>query len=226
MIYSFVIRFIFKNNIDTLFLEDSCGYKLLLLVLITIEHLAETEESKKDYYLPLYKALLCGDWKIAQTFLKNGNEASRAHITSMLQTTLHIAIGSKKDDDAKFFIQNLVNSITDDDALAIKDSFGETPLHYAARFGNLDAAKILVNRNSNLPRIVSNNGVYPIHLAVEYGYKCVDLVQYLFSVTKCSAPYSGEAGARLLHLLICSDLYGELHNFSTPHVSIYAVYID
>lgn len=181
-------------------LEEICSHN-------SLKKFQETEESKKDYYLPLYKALLCGDWKIAQTFLKNGNEASRAHITSMLQTTLHIAIGSKKDDDAKFFIQNLVNSITDDDALAIKDSFGETPLHYAARFGNLDAAKILVNRNSNLPRIVSNNGVYPIHLAVEYGYKCVDLVQYLFSVTKCSAPYSGEAGARLLHLLICSDLY-------------------
>ncbi|XP_055836216.1 uncharacterized protein LOC129904665 [Solanum dulcamara] len=169
----------------------------------------KSTESKKDYkyYLPLYKASLCGDWENAKEFLKKDNEANRAHITSLLQTTLHIVIGSKKDDNAKFFIENLVNSITDDDALAIKDSFGETPLHYAARFGNLDAAKILVTRNSNLPNIVSNNGLYPIHLAAEYGYKSMDLVHYFFSVTKCSAPYSGRNGARLLHLLICLDLF-------------------
>ncbi|KAK4352462.1 hypothetical protein RND71_027980 [Anisodus tanguticus] len=168
----------------------------------------ESTESNEDYkyYLPLYKASLCGDWEKAKTFLKKDNEASRAYITSLLQTALHIAIGSKND-NTKFFIENLVATMTDD-ALAIKDSFGETPLHYAARFGNLDAAKILVTRNSNLPHVANDiNGLYPIHLAIEYGYKSVDLVHYFFSVTKNPAPYTGRIGARLLYRLICSDLY-------------------
>ncbi|KAM3361312.1 putative protein isoform X4 [Capsicum galapagoense] len=166
-------------------------------------------ESKEyyKYYLPLYNASLCANWEKAKTFLTKDNEASQAHITSLLQTALHIAIGSKKNDNTKFFIESLVNSMTNDDALAIKDSFGETPLHYAARFGYLDVTKILVTRNSNLPHIVSNTGLYPIHLAVEYGYKYVDMVYYFFSITKDSAVYAGRSGARLLHRLICSDLY-------------------
>ncbi|MCD7446716.1 hypothetical protein HAX54_014487 [Datura stramonium] len=168
----------------------------------------ESTESKEDYkyYLPLYRASLCGDWEKAKKFLKKDNEASRAQITSLSQTALHIAIGSKNDNNAKFFIEKLVDSMTDD-AFAIKDIFGETPLHYAARFANLDAAKILVTTNSNLPHILSNNGLYPIHLAAEYSYKYVDLVRYFFSVTKNPAPYTGRTGARLLHRLICSDLY-------------------
>ncbi|XP_075082487.1 uncharacterized protein LOC107771055 isoform X2 [Nicotiana tabacum] len=169
---------------------------------------AESTETEQDYkyYLPLYKASLCGDWEKAKTFLKKDNEASRAHITSFLQTALHIAVGAKKNDNAKFFVENLVASMADY-ALAVKDSFGETPLHYAARFGNLDAAKILVNRNSNLAHVASKNGLYPIHVAAEYGYKHVDLVRYFFSVTKDLAPYTGRNGVRLLYRLICSDLY-------------------
>ncbi|KAG5612479.1 hypothetical protein H5410_023760, partial [Solanum commersonii] len=181
--------------------------------------ITESTKTKKDYkyYLPLYNASLCGDWENAKAFLKKDNAASRAHITSLLQTTLHISIGSKKDGNARFFIENLVNSITDDDTLAIQDKFGETPLHYAARFGNLDAAKILVTRNLNLPHIVSNNGMYPIHVAAEYGYKNVDLVHYLFSVTKYSAPYTDRSGDMLLHRLICSDLY----DFAMQLVKLY-----
>ncbi|OIT40322.1 PREDICTED: protein ACCELERATED CELL DEATH 6-like isoform X2 [Nicotiana attenuata] len=168
---------------------------------------AESVESKEDYKycLPLYRASLCGDWEKAKTFLKKDNEASRAQITSFSQTALHIAVTSKND-NAKFFVENLV-ALMADDALAIRDSFGETPLHYAARFGNLDAAKILVNRNSNLPHIASKNGLYPIHLAAEYGYKSVDLVHYFFSITDDLAPYTGRTGVRLLYRLICSDLY-------------------
>ncbi|KAH0680057.1 hypothetical protein KY285_021064 [Solanum tuberosum] len=117
----------------------------------------------------------------------------------------------------KICCHNSLDNFQDDDTLAIQDKFGETPLHYAARFGNLDAAKILVTRNSNLPHIVSNNGMYPIHVAAEYGYKNVDLVHYFFSVTKYSAPYTDRSCAMLLHRLICSDLY----DFAMQLVKLY-----
>ncbi|KAH0683541.1 hypothetical protein KY289_021293 [Solanum tuberosum] len=117
----------------------------------------------------------------------------------------------------KICCHNSLDNFQDDDTLAIQDKFGETPLHYAARFGNLDAAKILVTRKSNLPHIVSNNGMYPIHVAAEYGYKNVDLVHYFFSVTKYSAPYTDRSGAMLLHRLICSGLY----DFAMQLVKLY-----
>ncbi|XP_010321575.2 uncharacterized protein [Solanum lycopersicum] len=58
---------------------------------------AEGIESKKDfsYYLQLYRASLSGDWKEAEKFLTRDTEASRAQINSLLQTTLHVAVGIK-----------------------------------------------------------------------------------------------------------------------------------
>ncbi|XP_059281213.1 uncharacterized protein LOC132034893 [Lycium ferocissimum] len=213
-----------KADIPKATLIASKCMKLRTILAVSIKHLAgvvstvqpiidqlgaESTKSKQDYtyYLPLYRASLCGDWEKAKSFLEKDKDGNRAPITSLLQTALHIAIGLKND-DAKYFIENLVKSMTDDDALAIlQDSSGETPLHYAARFGNLDAAKILVQGNPNLPHVASNKGLYPIHLAAEYGYNSVDLVHYFFSVTKDSAPYTGRTGVRLLYRLICADLY-------------------
>ncbi|XP_060198744.1 uncharacterized protein LOC132627419 [Lycium barbarum] len=184
----------------------------------TIEE-EERVESVEDYRhcLTLYRAARRGDWEAAQAFLHENLEANRVDlITSSLQTALHIAIGLKNDNACNFFIENLVDSMSDD-ALAIQNSSGETALHYAARFGNLLAANILVKRNHNLPHVASNKGLYPIHLATEYGYKSLDMVRYFFSVTKSSAPYTGIAGARLLRRLIRSDLYelavGLVNNF-------------
>ncbi|KAK4354125.1 hypothetical protein RND71_026319 [Anisodus tanguticus] len=46
----------------------------------------------------------------------------------------------------KHLVKKLVATMENED-LAIRDSLGDTPLHCAARFGNLDAAEILVTRN-------------------------------------------------------------------------------
>ncbi|XP_015161963.1 uncharacterized protein [Solanum tuberosum] len=169
---------------------------------------AESIESKKDfsYYLQLYRASLSGDWKEAEEFLSREKEASRAQINSLLQTALHVAVGVKGK-KGKHFVEKLVATIENDEDIAIQDSLGDTPLHYAARFGNLDAAKILVSRNSCLPHIACFGGLYPIHYAAEYGYVSVDVFAYFLSITKQSAPYIGRSGVRLLYRLIHSDLY-------------------
>ncbi|XP_059281680.1 uncharacterized protein LOC132035423 isoform X2 [Lycium ferocissimum] len=178
----------------------------------------ESVESNKDYkyYLPLYEALLCGNLNKAETFLMIDDEEGRAQNTSSLQTALYVAIAERNDiedsvpsenNDKYSFIEKLVDLMADDDGLAKRNWLGETPLHYAARFDNLRAAEVLVNKNPKLPHLACYNGLYPIHLAVEYGYKSKDLVPYFFNVTEDPAPYTGRAGFRLLYRLICSELF-------------------
>ncbi|KAH0674551.1 hypothetical protein KY290_026664, partial [Solanum tuberosum] len=169
---------------------------------------AESIESKKDfsYYLQLYRASLSGDWEKAKEFFKGDKEASRAQINSLLQTALHVAVGVKGE-KGKHFVEKLVATIENDEDIAIRDCLGDTPLHYAARFGNLDAAKILVTRNRCLPHIACFSGLYPIHYAAEYGYVSADVFAYFLRVTKDSAPYTDLSGVRLLYRLIHSDLY-------------------
>ncbi|XP_049405797.1 uncharacterized protein LOC125869276 [Solanum stenotomum] len=169
---------------------------------------AESTESKRDYswYLPLYRASLSGDWKKAEEFLKRDEEASRAQINSLLQTALHVAVGVKGE-KGKHFVKKLVATIKNKEDLTIRDCLGETALHYAARFGNLDAAKILATSYPRLLDIDCFDGLYPIHYAAEYGYFSVDVFAYFLSVTKDSAPYTGLKGVRLLYRLIHSDLY-------------------
>nr|XP_033508369.1 uncharacterized protein LOC104119870 [Nicotiana tomentosiformis] len=134
------------------------------------------------------------------------NKASRAPLNCDFQTALHVAVGAKND-NAKHFVEKLVDSMAPDDPLDMGDCNGDTPLHYAARFGNLDAAKILVGRNKNLPNIGSEGDLYPIHDAAEYGFNSVDIYAYLLGVTTVLDPYTGSSGIRLLRRLIHSDMY-------------------
>ncbi|KAH0674553.1 hypothetical protein KY284_025640 [Solanum tuberosum] len=163
----------------------------------------------KDYsfYFPLFRALLSRDWEKAEAFLKQEKDASIAPINTQLQTALHLAVGVKSEKGNKHFVEKLVASIENKEDLARKDCFGETALHYAARFGNLDAAEIIVKRNPRLPHIACMYGTYPIHYAASYGYVSVDVFAYFLRVTEDPAPYTNLSGVKLLYALVSSDLY-------------------
>ncbi|CAN4113766.1 unnamed protein product [Withania somnifera] len=163
--------------------------------------------SSEDYnlYLPLYRASLNGNWNEAKPFFRNDKvyKSSRVALNAALQTALHVAIGAKSA-NAKQFVKHLVDSTPD--PLDMTDHRGYTLLHYAARFGNLDAAKILVARNKDLPNIVSD-GLYPIHEAADYAYISPDVYNFLLNVTTVCDPFTGASGIRLLRRLLHSDKY-------------------
>lgn len=58
----------------------------------------EKKEPEKDlnWYLPLYKAALKGDWESARKFFDQDPEAVTAKITEVSETALHIAAGKGK----------------------------------------------------------------------------------------------------------------------------------
>ncbi|CAL5438455.1 unnamed protein product [Camellia sinensis] len=93
-------------------------------------------------------------------------------------------------------------------ALALTDYFGNTALHAVAVLGNIIEAKLVVERNPDLPNIWNNDGSLPPHLAAIHGPRKMTL--FLLSVTgddEESNPYEGEAGATLMRFAINVGFY-------------------
>ncbi|CAK9182799.1 unnamed protein product [Ilex paraguariensis] len=108
------------------------------------------------------------------------------------------------------FARNLVERVPITD-LAFVDHLGYTALHCAVIAGNIEAAKLLVNRNPNLPNIWSNQMWLPLHLAAAVpGNR--EMFLYLLKVTKADIepkPFEDDSGVRLLSGLITNEFYGE-----------------
>ncbi|GMP36867.1 hypothetical protein CsSME_00008834 [Camellia sinensis var. sinensis] len=104
-------------------------------------------------------------------------------------------------------------------ALELTDSRDYTALNTAARFGNTEAAKILVAKHSDLLYIRNENDWLPLHRAAQSAHK--DTLSYLLMVTNpaCKtkkpndnnlermAPFEADSGVELLVLVIASGFY-------------------
>ncbi|CAA2936520.1 ankyrin repeat-containing ITN1-like [Olea europaea subsp. europaea] len=161
-------------------------------------------EDDQSWSLPLYNALLQGDWEIVEAIIKQEKEAITARLTAFAETPLLVAVkGGKR----LPFIKKLVDFMPPE-ALALTDYFGNTGLHAVAVLGNVPAAKLFVRKNQELPNIWNIDGSLPIHLAAMRGHR--DMTLYLFSVTRedeYSDPSKDEAGATLLNFVINAGFY-------------------
>lgn len=160
-------------------------------------------------YLELYKAAWTGDWDAAQNVFRDYKEEATAIISSEAETPLHVAVMTGKAND---FVRKMVE-LMPGDALAIKDNYGETALHNAAMFGNTEAAKALVNKNTGLLYILNDDNEPPILKAAISCQK--ETLQYLISMSEINVecPFQGKLGAQLLSEVIVSGFFGE-HNFN------------
>ncbi|WRX33860.1 protein of unknown function DUF3447 - like 10 [Theobroma cacao] len=142
-------------------------------------------------YIPLYKAALKGDRESARRIFDSNPNAIAARITEGLSTAVHIAVGTGKNID---FVCNLID-LKPVEALELTNDSNSTSLTVATMVGNLEVARLLVERNPNLPYIRDNNEVVPLHRAVQYGHK--NLVSFLLGVTRNEieptypSPYAG-----------------------------------
>ncbi|KAK6248777.1 hypothetical protein QUC31_020342 [Theobroma cacao] len=153
-------------------------------------------------YIPLNKAALKGDRESARRIFDSNPNAIAAGIMEGLSTALHIAVGTGKNID---FVRNLID-LKPVEALELTNDSNSTSLTVAAMVGNLEVARLLVERNPNLPYIRDNNEVVPLHRAVQYGHK--NLVSFLLGVTRNEieptypSPYADESGLMLQLLLV------------------------
>ncbi|KAF2300968.1 hypothetical protein GH714_018683 [Hevea brasiliensis] len=133
------------------------------------------EERERRYYLPLYKAALRGDWEAASRIFCDDPGAVTAMISGIGEITLHVAIGKGR--SSIRFIQKLVELMPADFLVAANND-GETPLHYAAIAGNVQAIRILVTKNRAVLDIENRHGSLPLHYAAQFCQK--EAVSYIY----------------------------------------------
>ncbi|XP_027338572.1 ankyrin repeat-containing protein At5g02620-like isoform X2 [Abrus precatorius] len=150
-------------------------------------------------YLPLYRAAMRGDWDKANVFLNLHPGAERARISRGWETALHISAGAKHIK----FVEELIKRMRSKD-LEIQDKDNNTALCFAAISGVTKIAKLMVEKNRNLPGIRGSEGVTPLYIATLLGQK--DMVWYLYSVTN-HEDLNTEDYFSLLIAAISTDLY-------------------
>lgn len=79
-----------------------------------------------------------------------------------------------------------------------RDNFGATPIHFAARFGQLECLKWLVTRSGVSPNAVTRTGSTAAHDAAATGH--LNCLEYLLQNTKCDVQDTTSEGATVLHL--------------------------
>ncbi|KAI3845125.1 hypothetical protein MKX03_019792 [Papaver bracteatum] len=158
-------------------------------------------------YLKLYKLVIKGDLNKAKEFFQADAEAITAGITKSSETALHVAIRSGHTD----FVEELVWKMSAKD-LEIKEmNNGDTALHTAAIAGNIQAARVMVEKNPNLPQIRNKNGWIPLSSAAYCSsYKQKEMMEYLLSVTKHNnrSPFYGRAGGELICTITRAGRHG------------------
>ncbi|KAF5959081.1 hypothetical protein HYC85_000290 [Camellia sinensis] len=152
------------------------------------------------HYVPLHKAAIKGDWKMANKFIEQEPDiAIRAGITEDSETMLIVAVKSERRNK---FVKELVERMSPED-LALGDTRKTTALHRAAGAGNMDAAELLVNKNPHLPNAQTYDKRIPLYFAAARGHR--KMVLYLLSVTNPSTNHLSRLGSRSLsnanHLL-------------------------
>ncbi|KAL4012315.1 hypothetical protein IC575_029414 [Cucumis melo] len=148
----------------------------------------------------LRHSALNGDWKTAESIIKKYSLKLSDPITRNEETILHISAATEHID----FVKKLIGKMRPDE-LSLKNKNGHTALCFAAEEGSERIAKLLVEKNENLPLIRGDENITPLYIAVSYRRE--KMASYLLSVTKLNQ-LNDEEKTLLLIAAIHSDFYG------------------
>ncbi|XP_016486409.1 uncharacterized protein LOC107806705 isoform X2 [Nicotiana tabacum] len=175
------------------------------------------EEKKLWGCLPLYRALLrenqSGFEKEAKALSKFPPDVTICRkVTRAGDTGLHVLVGAGKWYDSviskpkSYALEGLV----------IRNNNGHTPLCVAAKVGNMEAAKKLLQLETEIRSVRATDddtvGRYPIIEAARYGHKEMVLLWIGDMATKMadSPPTKESAASTFLHLLVVAEFYDVL----------------
>ncbi|KAK2986175.1 hypothetical protein RJ640_006210 [Escallonia rubra] len=158
----------------------------------------EAAAKNLSHYLPLHRAALEGDWERAGKFIEEEPDSVRAIIGGNCETALMVAVRSGR---RKHFMKKLLQLMLPAD-LVLANGQGFTALHFAAMVGDVEVAKLLVQKNPDLPDIANIQKSKPLFTAALLGQR--NMFLYLITVTKEDVepkPFEGESGRQLLETL-------------------------
>ncbi|KAH7853844.1 hypothetical protein Vadar_007237 [Vaccinium darrowii] len=138
----------------------------------------EERENRVRRYVPLLKATIKGDWEEARGIIEHDPDAVRTPIADFDEVALTVAVRSK---GRNHFVRKLLEKMTPQDVVNLVDDRGWTALHFAAAGGNIEGARMLVNKNSVLPNVVDGDGLTPLDYGASWGHR--EMVLYLLEVT-------------------------------------------
>ncbi|XP_038894043.1 ankyrin repeat-containing protein At5g02620-like [Benincasa hispida] len=158
-------------------------------------------EKEKISPLPrqLYNAALKGDWKSAKKIFDEYPFAITKEITCQGQTTLLVAAMYHQFS----FVEKLVK-LTSGSDLAAKTESGVPILSIVATSRAVRIAKLIVDKNPNLPNIVDKENQPPVQLAVAFKRK--HMASFLFSKTNFEALDTLQQFRLLISTIVC-DYY-------------------
>ncbi|PWA62160.1 Ankyrin repeat-containing protein [Artemisia annua] len=145
----------------------------------------ELLEGNRENYIelgvPLYQASMNGDWKAAKLIFDKHPNLIRAAITENCETSLHVAASAKSTKKVEEFVRNLVK-LMDTVDLQLHNKDYNTALNLAAAAGNVETAKIMVNKNKFILEIPGDQEQMPLYQAALFGRH--DMVRYLYNSSK------------------------------------------
>ncbi|KAF7149390.1 hypothetical protein RHSIM_Rhsim03G0047200 [Rhododendron simsii] len=173
--------------------------------------LDEETEYRQGHYLALQKAAINGDWDKAMVMIELEPDAVRTPITPSSQTALSLAVSSASA-RRNLFVRELLEKMTPQDVVHLSNNQGATALHYAASIDNMEGARMLVNKNPDVPNVPDKSGETPLHYAAKYGHR--EMVLYLNKVTREDIILDLANGRKGASLLVCLLTSTELYDIA------------
>ena len=127
-------------------------------------------------YHALLIATLKGEWKTAKHFLDEDRGMVHARLTKGGDSVIHVAAFGK----CTSFVKELVDYVIVEE-LAIENELHDVALGNVAASGMVELAKLMVEKNNELPMYCGNFGLKPFGTAAEIGHK--EMARYLYGVT-------------------------------------------
>ncbi|KAK0602566.1 hypothetical protein LWI29_034815 [Acer saccharum] len=128
----------------------------------------------------------------------------RMAITKGYATILHVAAGARQ----TTFVEEIINSIqpSDESTLLLQDINGNTSFCFAAAAGELEIAKIMLNKNPNLNQApLHGNHQTPLYKAVMFGRK--EMASFLYDATANANFWKQNELPALFFMSISTGLY-------------------
>ncbi|KAL5547353.1 hypothetical protein UlMin_007040 [Ulmus minor] len=145
---------------------------------------------------PLFMAVERRFYQVALRILETFPDCSCSGRNGM--TIMHAAVLGLPPD----FVNKVLEK-TGPGILEEEDSFGWTPLHYAAYIGNRDVVKLFLETNSSLAYTKNNEGMSALHIAAQRG-SCTPVIETLIQKCPDVSELLDNKGQTALHVAVAN----------------------